>query len=162
MARAQRKSKTRAGTETPGTRKGSAVAKPRSSRKAAPKTTTRSRPPMSPAPARRMATSEARAEFSKLVNELAEQDRPSASLLDSAIEIGRHRKGGAWLVAEVDAHAAVQRINELEEELENIAIGFALRERRDRSSGATTPARDVIRELGFDDLLEGLPGELRS
>jgi hypothetical protein len=65
-------------------------------------------------------------------------------------------------VPEVDAQAAVERITELEEELENIAIGFALQERLDSSSGGTTPARDVIRELGFDDLLEGLPGELRS
>lgn len=109
-----------------------------------------------------MATSEARAEFSKLVNELAERARPGASLVDNAIEIGPHRKGGVWLVPEVDAQAAVERITELEEELENIAIGLALQERLDTSSGGTTPARDVIRELGFDDLLEGLPGGLRS
>jgi hypothetical protein len=118
----------------------------------------------SAAPARRMATSEARADFSKLVNELAGHKQPGASLADNAIEIGPHRKGGAWLVPEVDAHAAVERITELEQELENIAIGFALQERLDSSSGGTTPARDVIRELGFADLLEGLPGadELRS
>jgi hypothetical protein len=114
------------------------------------------------APARRLATSEARAEFSALVNGLAKRDRPSASLADNAVEIGPHRKGGAWLVPEVDAQAAVDRITELEEELENIAIGLLLQERLDESSGGTTPARDVIRELGFDDLLEGLPGELRS
>ena len=118
----------------------------------------------SAAPARRMATSEARADFSKLVNELAEHDQPGASLADNAIEIGPHRNGGAWLVPEVDAHAAVERIAELEQELENIAIGFALQERLDSSSGGTTPARDIIRELGFADLLEGLPGadDLRS
>jgi hypothetical protein len=109
-----------------------------------------------------MATSEARAELSKLVNDLAAREQPGSSLADSAIEIGRHRKGGAWLVPEVDAQAAVERIAELEEELENIAIGLALEERIARSSGGTTPARDVIRELGFDDLLEGLPGGTRS
>jgi hypothetical protein len=111
-----------------------------------------------------MATSEARADFSKLINEFADREQPGASLADHAIEIGPHRKGGAWLVPEVDAQAAVARISALEEELENIAIGFALEERLDRSSGGTTPAREVIRELGFDDLLEGLPDgeELRS
>ena len=114
------------------------------------------------APARRMATSEARAEFSKLVNELAGHEHPGPSLVDNAIEIGRHRKGGAWLVPEVDAQAAVERIAELEEELENIAIGLALVDRMAGSSGGTTPARDVIRELGFDDLLEGLPRGIRS
>lgn len=117
---------------------------------------------MRSAPARRMATSEARAGLSKLVNELAGHVEPGASLTDNAIEIGPHRKGGAWLVPEVDAQAAVKRITELEEELENITIGLALQERLDKSSGGTTPARDVIRELGFDDLLEGLPDELRG
>jgi hypothetical protein len=118
--------------------------------------------PRKTAPSRRMATSEARAEFSQLVGELADRERPSASLADNAIEIGPHRKGGTWLVPEVDAQAAVQRIDQLEEELENIAIGLLLQERLDRSSGATTPAREVIRELGFDDLVEGLPDELRG
>lgn len=109
------------------------------------------------APAKRMGTSEARAEFSKLVHDLSRHRSPSASLADNAIEIGPHRKGGAWLVPEVDAQAAMERITELENELENIAIGLLLQERLDKSSG-TTPGRDVIRELGFDDLLEGLPG----
>lgn len=109
------------------------------------------------APAKRMGTSEARSEFSRLVSEMSQHERPSASLADNAIEIGPHRKGGAWLVPEVDAQTAMERIGDLEEELENIAIGFLVQERLDKSAG-TTPGRDVLRELGFDDLVQGLPG----
>ncbi len=109
------------------------------------------------APAKRMGTSEARASFSKLVCDLSKLEQPGGSLADNAIEIGPHRKGGAWLVPEVDAQTAIARIVELEEELENIAIGLLVQERLDKSSG-TTSGRDVLRELGFDDLVEGLPG----
>lgn len=106
---------------------------------------------------RRLGTSEARASFSTLVNELAARKRPSESLLDQAIEIGPQRKGGAFLVPEVDARAAVLRIEELEDELENIAFGFLIEERLQRSGGETVPAAQVIRELGFEDLAKALP-----
>jgi hypothetical protein len=106
-----------------------------------------------------MATSEARAELLRLVNDFAAYEQPASSLVDNAIEIGRHGKGGAWLVPAVDAQAAVERIAELEKELENIAIGLALEERIADCSGGTTPAKDVIRELGFDDLFDELPVE---
>jgi hypothetical protein len=113
------------------------------------------------APAKRLATSEARATLSSLVNDLGRHREPSRSLADNAIEIGPHRKGGAWLVPEVDAQAAVGRIAELEDELENIAIGLMLADRLERSTQAT-PAREVIRELGFDDLLDGPAGDIRG
>lgn len=111
-------------------------------------------------PARRLATSEARAALSGLVNDLGGHREPSGSLVDNAVEIGPHRKGGAWLVPEVDAHAAVRRIAELEDEVENIALALMLSERLESSEGTTVPAEQVIRELGFDDLLDGLPGDL--
>jgi len=105
---------------------------------------------------RRLATSEARADFSNLVNELGERDTPGESLADNAIEIGPHRKGGAWLVPEVDARAAVEELEELRDELENITIGFLLQDRL-ADSNETVPAADVIRDLGFDELLDELP-----
>lgn len=105
---------------------------------------------------RRLATSEARADFSNLVNELGGRDTPGESLADNAIEIGPHRKGGAWLVPEVDARAAVEELEELRDELENITIGFLLQDRLAQSN-ETVPAVDVIRDLGFDELLEELP-----
>lgn len=48
------------------------------------------------------------------------------------------------------------------DELENIAIGLLLQGRLDQSRATTTPAHEVIREFGFDELLDGLPGELSS
>lgn len=54
---------------------------------------------------------------------------PSGSLLDRAVEIGPRRQGGAWLVPEADAQAALERIEELEDELEEIGIGLLVQER---------------------------------
>lgn len=110
-----------------------------------------------PAPVRRMGTSEARAGFSKLVAELSARGKASASLVDNAIEVGRQRKGGVWIVPEVDAQAAVEHIQELEEEIENISLSFMLSERLDRTSGETISGAQLIRELGFPDLADGLP-----
>jgi hypothetical protein len=49
------------------------------------------------------------------------------------------------------------RVDELEDEAENMAIGLFLMERLQQSSGKTTSGADFIRELGFDDLASGLP-----
>jgi hypothetical protein len=90
------------------------------------------------------------------VNELGERDTPGDPLADNAIEIGPHRKGGAWLVPEVDARAAIEELEELRDELENITIGFLLQDRL-ADSNETVPAVDVIRDLGFEELLDELP-----
>ncbi|MGI8802872.1 MAG: hypothetical protein ACR2KV_11960, partial [Solirubrobacteraceae bacterium] len=100
---------------------------------------------------------EARAEFSKLVAELSQQDEPGDSLADNAIEVGPQRKGGVWLVSEVDAVAAVEQIESLEDEIENISLGFMLQERQHRAGGETISGADLIRELGYPDLAEDLP-----
>jgi hypothetical protein len=111
-----------------------------------------------------MGTSEARASFSQLVQELAEHDTPSASLVDSAIEVGPQRKGGVWLIPEIDGQAAVERVEkltstveELEDELENVAIGLLLQQRLDDSGGAVVSGAQLLRELGYASLADGLP-----
>jgi hypothetical protein len=111
-----------------------------------------------------MGTSEARASFSKLVHSLGERDTPARSLLDNAIEIGPQRKGGVWLIPEVDGRAAVERIETLsstvealEDELENVAIGFLLQERLERSDASVISGAQLMRDLGFAGLAEGLP-----
>ena len=116
------------------------------------------------APEHRMGTSEARASFSKLVHSLGERDTPARSLLDNAIEIGPQRKGGVWLIPEVDGRAAVERIETLsstvealEDELENVAIGFLLQERLERSDASVISGAQLMRDLGFAGLAEGLP-----
>jgi hypothetical protein len=112
--------------------------------------------------ARKLATTEARDELPKLVNEMRQKDRPSRSLLDSAIEIGPHRKGGAMLVPEVDVLAHVRRqgdlehrVEELEDTLEDLLLANAL-DRMYANAAATgsEPVETVVRELGFEDLLE--------
>ncbi len=109
----------------------------------------------------RLATTEARRMLPGLVRELSEQTTPAASLLDRAVEIGPRSKGGTFLVSEVDARAAVtredelrQKVEVLEDELENLAIAMLLEERLAASSGTTTPIEDVVRELGFAELLQ--------
>jgi hypothetical protein len=111
-----------------------------------------------------MGTSEARASFSQLVQELAEHDTPSASLVDSAIEVGPQRKGGVWLIPEIDGQAAVERVENLtstvealEDELENVAIGLLLQQRLDDSDGAVVSGAQLLRELGYASLADGLP-----
>lgn len=115
-------------------------------------------------PERRMGTSEARTDFTKLVRELAATERAARSLVQNAIEVGPQRKGGVWLVPQVDGEAAAARIDQLEDtvaaledELEDLAIGLMLSDRLTSSAGTTTPAADVIRELGFGELARGLP-----
>lgn len=104
-----------------------------------------------------MGTSEARADFSKLVAELSQQVEPGESLADNAIEVGPQRKGGVWLVSQVDAQATVEHVQDLEDEIENIALGFMIEERLEGSSGKTISGVELIRELGFPDLADGLP-----
>jgi hypothetical protein len=106
-----------------------------------------------------MNVSEARAGLSQLVSELAEHRDAGASLAENAIEIGPYRKGGAWLVPEADAKATIEHVAALEDELENIAIGLMLTERLDEPAG-TTPGYEVLREMGFAALAEGLPRDV--
>jgi hypothetical protein len=60
-------------------------------------------------PKRRLGTSEARETLPRLVQELASFSRPAGSLADRAVELGPRMRGGAWLVPEVDAQAAIER-----------------------------------------------------
>jgi hypothetical protein len=111
-------------------------------------------------PRRRLATAEARTQLPSLVRELSEVERPSRSLADRAVEIGPRRTGGAWLVPEVDAHAAIereqaltQRVEDLEDQLEDFAIGMLLEERLARTSGERVSLDELATELGLGDFL---------
>lgn len=111
-------------------------------------------------PRRRLATAEARTQLPSLVRELAEHERPARSLADRAVEIGPRRAGGAWLVPEVDAQAAIereqalaQRVADLEEQLEDFAIAVLLEERLARTSGERVSLDELAAELGLGDFL---------
>ena len=98
---------------------------------------------------RQLGTDQARIRLPRLVETMRRRRKPSKSLLDNAYGIGPRRQGGALLIPEVDAIAAVERIEELEAETEDLAIALLLRERAGESSAQGVPLDDVIRELGF-------------
>jgi hypothetical protein len=115
-------------------------------------------------PRRNLATTKARTELPKLVNELVAVKKPGATLAEHAVELGPRNSGGVWLVPAVDVDAAMEReeelrarVDELEDEAENMAIGFFLMQRLEQSSGVTTSGADFIRGLGFDDLAANPP-----
>ncbi len=111
-------------------------------------------------PRRRLATAEARTQLPSLVRELAQLERPAHSLAERAVEIGPRRAGGAWLVPEVDAQAAMERerslarrVEDLEDQLEDFAIGVLLEERLARTSGERVSLDELAAELGLADFL---------
>ncbi len=105
--------------------------------------------------AKAISTSDARRSLPKLAKQAAKRTKPAESLLDNAVEI--HPRGesrSAFLIPEVDVEAARIRIEELEEELEDVALLRFVEERVARSAGKTTAIEDLARELGHEDLLE--------
>ena len=115
-------------------------------------------------PTRSFATTEARTQLPKLVGELVAVRDPGETLAAHAVEVGPRHRGGVWILPAVDVNAAMDRedelrsrVDELEDEAENMALGFFLMKRLEQSSGASTSGADLIRELGFGDLAQGLP-----
>lgn len=115
-------------------------------------------------PTRSLPTTRARSELPKLVNEMVAVTKPGETLADHAVEVGPRNRGGAWLLPAVDVDAAIdreeslrERVDELEDEAENMSLGFLLIQRLEQSSGKTTAGADFIRELGFHDLAADLP-----
>lgn len=111
-------------------------------------------------PKRRLATGEARTQLPSLVRELAQHERPASSLADRAVEIGPRRAGGAWLIPEIDAQAAIEReqalaqqVEDLEDQLEDFAIAVLLEERLARTSAERVSLDELAAELGLGDFL---------
>lgn len=104
-------------------------------------------------------TSQARTALPELARVAAKRSKPSKNLLDNAVEIQpRGEKRSAYLVPAADLEDAQRRIEELEEELEDIALVRLVEQRMLSDSGNLTPVDDVIREFGFHDLLGGRVG----
>jgi hypothetical protein len=98
---------------------------------------------------RQLGTDQARTTLPKLVDAMRRRRKPSTGLLDNAYGIGPRRQGGALLIPEVDAIAAVERIEQLEAEAEDLALALLLRERAGETGTEGVPLDEVIRELGF-------------
>lgn len=102
----------------------------------------------------RMTTSEARTCLPELARAAARRSKPAQTLRENAVVIHpRGEERSAFLVPEVDIEAAEQRIEELEEELEDVALVRLMEQRTLMDAGNLTHVDDVIRELGFDELL---------
>jgi hypothetical protein len=114
---------------------------------------------------RNLPTSRARDALPSLVNELVAIARPGRTLSDHAVEVGPRNRGGVWLIPAVDVAAAIEReerlrrrVEALEDEAENMAIGLFLARRQESSSGARISGAQFIRELGFEEIAADLPG----
>jgi hypothetical protein len=112
-------------------------------------------------PLRSLATTEARTQLPTLVGELVSVSEPGETLAAHAVEVGPRHRGGVWLVPAVDADAAMDReaelrdrVEALEDEAENMALGFFLMNRLEQSSGETVSGDDFIREFGNGELLD--------
>lgn len=103
-------------------------------------------------PRRRYTVEQARTELYSLVKEFAEVEQASESLLERAVEIGPRRQGGAVLLPEVDALEAARRLEELEEELEDIGLALMLQGRL-AEPGERITLDQMAAELGLTDFL---------
>jgi hypothetical protein len=106
-----------------------------------------------------LGTSEARRNLPQLVKKASVRRKPSADLESNAVRIkSRGQKGSASLVPTVDLVAAKDRIEELEEELENAGLALFLQERLQASRGERLSADDFLAEIGMGEFVEQLPG----
>jgi hypothetical protein len=106
------------------------------------------------APRSRKTIEEARKELYGIVDGFRQVAEASPGLADRAIEIGPRRKGGAWLVPEADAQAAMERIEELEQELEDVATGLLVTERLGRGNlEDDLSLNELANQLGKGQLL---------
>ncbi len=106
-----------------------------------------------------LGTSEARRSLPQLVKKASSRRKPSPDLESNAIRIiTRGQEGSASLVPTVDLIAAKERIEELEEELENAGLALFLQERLAGSPGERLSAGDFLAEIGMGEFVERLPG----
>jgi hypothetical protein len=111
-------------------------------------------------PKQRLGTSEARESLPKLVNAFAELERPASTLADRAVEVGPRLQGGAWLVPEIDAQAAIEReealaerVLELEELVEDLTAAPIVAARADTPLEEWQTLDQFAAALGLDAVL---------
>ena len=106
-----------------------------------------------------LGTSEARRNLPQLVKEASSRRKPSTDLESNVVRIAtRGQEGSASLVPTVDLVAAKERIEELEEELENAGLALFLQERLAGSESHRLSAGDFLTEIGMGEFVEQLPG----
>ena len=106
-----------------------------------------------------LGTSEARRSLPQLVKKASSRRKPSSDVERNVVRITtRGQEGSASLVPTVDLVAAKERIEELEEELENAGLALFLQERLASSEGKRLSASDFLTEIGMGEFVEQLPG----
>lgn len=106
-----------------------------------------------------LGTSEARRSLPQLVKKASSRRKPSPDPESNAIRITtRGQEGSASLIPTVDLLAAKDRIEQLEEELENAGLALFLQERLAKSEGKRLSAGDFLTEIGMGEFVEQLPG----
>lgn len=106
-----------------------------------------------------LGTSEARRSLPQLVKSASARRKPSLDPEGHAVRITtRGQDGSASLVPTVDLIAARERIEELEEELENAGLALFLQERLQRGDGKRLSAADFLADIGMSEFVEQLPG----
>ena len=106
-----------------------------------------------------LGTSEARRSLPQLVKKASARRKPSLDPESHAVRITtRGQDGSASLVPTVDLIAAKERIEELEEELENAGLALFLQDRLQRGGGERLSAGDFLTEIGMSEFVEQLPG----
>lgn len=110
-------------------------------------------------------TAEARRQLPSLVKEMGAKQKPSKSLLNDAVDIGPHRKGGAILIPEIDVaynerelEQLRDRIEQLEDELEDLGLALFIEERLASSAGKRLTAQEFLAGIGMEDFVAKLPG----
>ena len=115
-----------------------------------------------PAGIPRLTVEEGRAGLHGYVKEFRGLEQASDSLLDRAVEVGPRRQGGLLLVPEIDALAAVERLEEavreneeLLDELEVIGIAMLAEKRLAEPTPVEEliPVEELVRKHGFAELL---------
>ncbi|MGN6258480.1 MAG: hypothetical protein ACTHN3_12150 [Solirubrobacterales bacterium] len=106
-----------------------------------------------------LGTSEARRTLPELVKKASSKRKPAADPERNAVRIKtRGSSGSASLIPTVDLLGAKNRIEELEDELENAGIALFLQERLEGGEGARLGGGDFLREIGMGEFVEQLPG----
>lgn len=111
-----------------------------------------------------LGTTEARKALPQLVSKMSAKRKASVDLMQDAVDIGPHRKGGAVLLPGVDlaAHATEvaelrARVEQLEEDLEDAGMALFLQERLGATSGQRLTTEEFLTGIGMEGHIEQLP-----
>jgi hypothetical protein len=95
---------------------------------------------------------------------MAGKKKASRNLLDDAVDIGPHRKGGAILIPEVDVEAHEKeteqlraRVDELEDALEDVGFLMFVERRLAETSGQRLSAAEFLTGIGMEEFVDELP-----